>query len=195
MTRGPWCSSQPGFGTPGVLASRTSQGLRVSPLQWKSGSLTSNILLPPSTCLHVTRNEAVTTCSSSRWSLSPCISAHDLACLFLPLFPLSSFLISLFLSLFLPFLLEPPPTLEFSNRGTLEEGPWVYDQHLQSAHYWINQSIPPREDLAWIWECFDPCGREGQKFHTTETLPLTGVTWGIWEMLNVHSNTLSFPNP
>ena len=195
MTRGPWCSSQPGFGTPGVLASRTSQGLRVSPLQWKSGSLTSNILLPPSTCLHVTRNEAVTTCSSSRWSLSPCISAHDLACLFLPLFPLSSFLISLFLSLFLPFLLEPPPTLEFSNRGTLEEGPWVYDQHLQSAHCWINQSIPPREDLAWIWECFDPCRREGQKFHTTETLPLTGVTWGIWEMLNVHSNTLSFPNP
>ena len=159
MTRGPWCSSQPGVGTPGVLASRTSQGLRVSSLQWKSGSLTSNILLPPSTCLHVTRNEAVTTCSSSRWSLSPCISAHDLACLLLPLLPLSSFLISLFLSLFLSFLHEPPPTLEFSNRGTLEEGPWVYDQHLQSAHYWINQSIPPRNGM--VLRVFWPL-REGR---------------------------------
>ena len=59
---------------PCVPASRIPKGLSVSPLQWKSGPLTSSILLPPSTCLCVTRNEAVPTCSSSRQSLPPFIS-------------------------------------------------------------------------------------------------------------------------
>ena len=52
-------------------------------------------------------------------------------------FSSTSFLISLLLSLFLSLLLEAPPTLEFSNMGTLEEGPWVYGHCLLSAHYLI----------------------------------------------------------
>ena len=56
---------------------------------------------------------------------------------FSPCFSSTSFLISLLLSLFLSLLLETPSTLEFSNMGTLEEGPWVYGHCLLSAHYLI----------------------------------------------------------
>ena len=63
---------------PGVLVSRLLPGSPYFTLQWKNGSLTSNILLPPSTCLHVTRNEAVPTCSCSKCLPSPWVSAHHL---------------------------------------------------------------------------------------------------------------------
>ena len=63
---------------PGVLVSRVLPGPWCFMLQWKSGSLTSNILLPPSACLQVTRNEAVLVCSSSKCSLSPWVCGHDL---------------------------------------------------------------------------------------------------------------------
>ena len=86
--RGPCAPHNLALGPLVPFSPGTSQGLSVSLLQWKSGSLTSNILLPPSACLRVMRNDTISTCSSSRWSLSPCISAHDLACLLLPLFPL-----------------------------------------------------------------------------------------------------------
>ena len=86
VTGGPWCPSEPGPETPGAFSPGTTQGLSVLPLQWKSGSLNCSFLSPLSTCLHANRNEAVSTCSSSRWSLSPCISAHDLASLLLLLF-------------------------------------------------------------------------------------------------------------
>ena len=145
---GLWCSSQPGFGTPGILASRTSQVLSGSPRQWKSGPLTSTILLPPLTCL-TARNEAVPTCSSSRRSLPPCIS------------PLVT----------VPFL---PPWTSINPRvfqcGHMEEGPWVYDQHLQSAHYLINQSIPPR-DLRVCWAL----GEERAKIPPNGDSP---IDWG-----------------
>lgn len=66
---------------PGVLGSRTPPRASEFLCNETVGLLLSNILLPPSTCLHVTRNEAVTTCSSSRRSSVSHISAHDLACL------------------------------------------------------------------------------------------------------------------
>ena len=161
-------------GTLVPLSPGNSQGLGVSPLQWKSGSLTSNILLPPSTCLCVTRNEAVPNCSSSRRSLSPCISAHDLPCLLLPLLLLQ------LLPYFSPLVTvtELPPSTSSNPRvcnvDTLEGGTSVYGHCLQSVHYSINEYISPREELAWTWECVEPWGREGHKFHITDS----PVAWG-----------------
>ena len=114
------------------LSPGTSKCLSGSPLQCKSGSLTSNILLPLSTCQHVTRNEAVSTCSSSRWWLSPCISAHDFPCLLLLL--LFHFLPHFSPLVTVPFLLPWTCTNPRGYTvGTLEEGLWVYGNHLQSA--------------------------------------------------------------
>ena len=112
-------------GTLVPLSPGNSQGLGVSPLQWKSGSLNSNILFPPSTCLCVTRNEAVPTCSSSRRSLSPCISAHDLPCLLLPLL---LFQLPPYFSPLVTVALLPPSTssnTRVCNVDTLEGGTLV----------------------------------------------------------------------
>lgn len=85
--------------------------------------------LPDSHCLHAS---LLTTLASS----------------FARCFLSTSFLIPLLKPLFLSLLLEPPPTLEFSNVGTLEERSWMCGHRLQSR---LSDQAEIELERTWGW--------------------------------------------
>ena len=164
MTRGPWCPCLQG--TPRALVFHLfSEKVGLWPptacchpqlvYVWPGMRLCQPVPPPGSHCLHA--------------SLPTTFLAPFSCCFFS-----NCFLISPLKSLLLYFLLQPLATLGVCNVDTLEGETSVYDHCLQSVHYSINQYISPREELAWTWECVEPWGREGHKFHITDS----PIAWG-----------------